>query len=66
MCVHCGKSFGLKWTLDLHMRTHSNERPYACEQCERALTNSKDLKRHVAIHSGLFHIITFTLTFNTM
>jgi len=52
-CVHCGKSFGLKWTLDLHLRNHSipTERPYECNQCTRSFSNSKDLRRHSAIHS---------------
>ena len=51
-CHVCSKSFALKWTLDLHLRTHSAERPFLCEKCPRAFTNSKDLRRHSLIHTG--------------
>jgi len=52
MCEGCGKSFGHKWALIHHQRTHSRERPHNCHICSRAFTNNKDLRRHFSVHSG--------------
>jgi uncharacterized Zn-finger protein len=63
MCEGCGKSFGHKWALIHHQRTHSRERPHNCHICSRAFTNNKDLKRHFSVHSskllGSFILKTF-------
>ena len=46
-CDVCEKMFGSPSQLAIHMRIHTNEKPYECDVCEKRFTTSSDLQRHV-------------------
>ncbi|XP_063371874.1 GDNF-inducible zinc finger protein 1-like [Cydia amplana] len=47
MCSYCGKGFNTRRILDNHVRTHTGERPFACEHCTAAFAQATALKTHV-------------------
>ncbi|KIY70555.1 hypothetical protein CYLTODRAFT_391830 [Cylindrobasidium torrendii FP15055 ss-10] len=52
-CKHnnCAYSTTRKDHLDVHARSHTNERPYPCSLCPYAAKHSSALRRHGLIHS---------------
>ncbi|KAK5648304.1 hypothetical protein RI129_003196 [Pyrocoelia pectoralis] len=50
-CTYCGKRF-INDKLKVHMRSHTNERPYVCEQCPARFISTTSLKRHRLSHTG--------------
>ena len=51
-CDVCEKVFGYSSQLAVHMRTHTNERPYECDVCEKSFRDSYALKIHMRIHTN--------------
>ncbi|KAI9029542.1 hypothetical protein CLU79DRAFT_716196 [Phycomyces nitens] len=52
-CEVCGKPFDRRYNLSSHMRTHTDERPFACRHpgCTWKFARTHDLKRHSGQHS---------------
>ena len=51
-CPNCPKRFTRGFYLRNHIRTHSNERPFICTECQNAFTRDYDRKRHEkTVHS---------------
>ena len=46
-CVFCPKKFYTEGHLTLHIRTHTNEKRFACTYCEYRHVSSGTLRRHV-------------------
>ena len=48
LCTTCGKAFGLKARLNLHIKTvHEGLRPHKCAHCDKSFGQQGDLKRHI-------------------
>lgn len=48
----CEKKYTTKTHLDRHTMTHTNERPYQCDDCGMAFGQKGTLKEHVRTHTG--------------
>ncbi|KAM5236391.1 zinc finger protein 296 [Ctenodactylus gundi] len=52
-CHVCKKTLSSFSNLKVHMRSHTGERPYACDQCPYACAQSSKLNRHKKTHRQL-------------
>ncbi|KAM9309308.1 zinc finger protein 574 isoform 2-T4 [Pholidichthys leucotaenia] len=52
-CQICLKEFAYQSTFNVHMRTHTDERPFECATCSKRFRQLPHLQDHERIHSGL-------------
>ena len=52
-CPFCSKSFPKPTQLRRHLRVHTREKPYVCDDCGRCFSQSNSLNAHLrAVHRG--------------
>uniref|UniRef100_A0A1B0DFH2 Zinc finger protein n=1 Tax=Phlebotomus papatasi TaxID=29031 RepID=A0A1B0DFH2_PHLPP len=54
LCTTCGKSFYTNFHLQVHMRSHTGQRPFVCQHpgCLKAFSQLSGLKMHTFTHTG--------------
>lgn len=53
LCSICGKSLvGGTRSLRMHMKIHENNRPHACQYCDKKFITRNDCSKHMRIHTG--------------
>ncbi|NXT03503.1 ZN783 protein, partial [Jacana jacana] len=49
-CIYCKKILSCTSSLQRHLQTHLQDRPYCCTACKKCFTRSTHLSRHQKIH----------------
>ena len=51
-CPQCDMVFTKPSAMEVHLRSHTGDRPFVCELCGKKFARSNNLKLHMRIHSG--------------
>lgn len=51
-CKHCSYSTSIVWNIKVHVRTHTQERPFTCHVCPKTFNHKISLDTHLCQHTG--------------
>ena len=51
-CSYCFKTLKKQCHLEIHLRSHTGQRPFGCEKCGKTFKAKHHLKNHLDTHSG--------------
>ncbi|CAL6015285.1 Conserved_hypothetical protein [Hexamita inflata] len=51
ICQFCNMEFENKTKYTIHMRSHTNERPFICDTCQKTFKSQGNLTRHKLFHT---------------
>ncbi|XP_054709186.1 sal-like protein 1 [Uloborus diversus] len=51
-CRICYKTFACNSALEIHYRSHTKERPFKCNVCDRGFTTKGNMKQHLLTHKS--------------
>ena len=52
VCSHCGKEFGRRDQLEIHVQRHTDQNAFKCSNCPKTFNVRGDLLNHNNIHKG--------------
>ncbi|XP_008944385.1 PREDICTED: zinc finger protein 184-like [Merops nubicus] len=55
-CAECEYATYVLSNLELHVRTHTGEKPYSCSVCQKKFRTSSHLRRHQVTHFNTEHL----------
>ncbi|XP_033229418.1 zinc finger protein GLIS3-like isoform X2 [Belonocnema kinseyi] len=51
-CARGERGFNARYKMLVHVRTHTNEKPHHCFQCDKSFSRAENLKIHARSHTG--------------